>query len=151
MPTPVKRAFRIFRYLFQHEPWVFEVIFGFCTAVFFWLLWLDWRDGPMFGSIRILSETRSEAFWQWLGLGGGALQCVAAIYNKPGRNLLKWVRWAVAGMLTWLWAAMAWSGWIASPYSPVPILYAGMAAANIYVAFHVLWEDEFRRLRRVGG
>jgi hypothetical protein len=64
----MRRAYRTFRFLFEREPWVFEVIFGFFTAVFFLLLWVDWRDGPAFGSIVVLSEVRPEDFWKWAGI-----------------------------------------------------------------------------------
>jgi len=151
MPTPVRRAFRAFRFLFERTPWVFEVIFGLGTAAFFFLLWADWRDGPMFGSILLLSEIRSEDFWKWFGICGGLAQFAGAAFGRPGRPLLKWMRWLVAGLLAYLWGAMACAAWFSSPWSPTVAMYVATSAANLYVALHVLWEDEFRLRRRLGG
>lgn len=152
MPTPIRRAYRAFRFLFEREPWVFEVIFGLSTAAFFWLLWADWQDGPAFGSIRILSEVRPEDFWQWAGILGGGVQCTCALLSHPSRIwLLKWPRWVTAGWLAWLWGAMACGAWMANPWTPTGAIYLACSIANIYVALHVLWEDEFRLRRRTGG
>lgn len=151
MPTPIRRAYRAFRFLFEREPWVFEVIFGFFTGVFFWLLWADWQDGPAFGSILVLSHIQPEDFWQWAGIGGGAVQCGAALISRPTMGWLKWPRWFTAGWLAWLWGAMSAAAWISVPYTPTSAIYAACATANLYVAFHVLWEDEYRRMRRASG
>lgn len=152
MPTPVRRAFRAFRFLFEREPWVFEVIFGFFTSVFFWLLWTKWQGGPAFGSIVVLSKVQPEDFWQWAGIGGGAVQCIMALLSmRQRRPYLKWPRWIIAGWLAWLWGAMSAAAWLSVPYTPTSSIYAACAVANLYVAFHVLWEEEYRLLRRPGG
>jgi CBS domain len=135
----MRRAYRTFRFLFEREPWVFEVIFGFFTAVFFLLLWVDWRDGPAFGSIVVLSEVRPEDFWKWAGIGGGAFQCGAAIASDRGVPYLKWPRWICAGWLSGLWGAMSAAAWIAAPFTPTAAIYAACVA-------HVLEE---KRLKRV--
>ena len=152
MPTPIKRAYRTFRFLFEREPWVFEVIFGAGTAAFFFLLWADWRQGPTFGSIAVLSEARPEDFWKWAGIVGGMVQCAGAFGGQPhSPGWLRWARWAMAGWLAGLWGAMSAGAWIAAPFTPTSAIYAACMIANVYVAFHVLWEDEYRRLRRLGG
>lgn len=150
MPTPIKQAYRRFRFLFEREPWMFEVIFGCGTTLFFFLAWADWRDGPSFGSLRILSEVRPEAFWHWTGLLGGAAQCCAALTTGTclEGNRMKWPRWIAAGWLACLWGSMAGGAWLASPWTPTAVLYAACSAANLYVALHVLWESEYHHVRR---
>jgi len=152
MPTPLKRAYRTFRFFFEREPWVFEVVFGGATAGFFFLLWADWRDGPTFGSLRILSEAQPKDFWQWAGLLGGAAQSGVALLSSSHRQpAWKWPRWALAGWLACLWGSMAAGAFLASPWTPPFALYAACAIGNVYVALHVLWEDEYRQVRRMGG
>lgn len=151
MPTPIRRAYRAFRFLFQREPWVFEIIFGAATAIFFWLLWTDWQSGPAFGSITVLAKVQSEDFWQWAGFGGGVAQCGMAVLSAhETRPALKWPRWLVAGWLAWLWGAMSAAAWVAVPFTATSVIYAACAVSNLYVAFHVLWEEEYRLLRRPG-
>jgi len=152
MPTQVRRALRVFRFLFEREPWVFEVTFGFFTSLFFWLLWTGWQTGPALGSIATLSLAVDEQVIQWAGIVGGGLQFSSAVLSRYGGGIsdLKWVRLLSAGWLAWLWGAMASGSWLAAPWIPTAALYAACAIANLYVAFHVLWEAEYR-LRRHGG
>ncbi|MBR0653066.1 hypothetical protein GXW78_25645 [Roseomonas terrae] len=153
MPTPLKRAYRTFRFFFEREPWVFEVIFGGATAVFFFLLWADWREGPTFGSISVLSEVQPEDFWHWSGLLGGWAQCTVALLSSGSRSWpwLKWPRWIAAGWLGCLWGSMAAASWLAAPGTPTASIYAACSLCNLYVALHILWEDEYRLIRRAGG
>jgi len=150
MPTPLRRAYRTFRFIFEREPWIFEVVFGCATAVFFFLLWADWRDGPTFGSLLVLSEVQPEDFWQWSGLLGGTVQSGVALLSSSHRPAWKWPRWITAGWLACLWGSMAAGAWVASPWTPTAAIYAACFVCNIYVALHVLWEDEYRQVRRAG-
>lgn len=146
MPTPIRKAYRTFRWIFRREPWIFEVIFGVATAVFFFLQWADWREGPTFGSLSILSEAQPEDFWQWSGLLGGTVQSgVALLANSIEilRKYGKWFRWITAGWLACLWGSMAYGAFLAAPWTSTSAIYLACSVANVYVALHVLWEDEY--------
>jgi hypothetical protein len=146
MPTPVKRAYRTFRWIFRREPWIFEVLFGVATAMFFFLQWLDWKGGPPFGSLLVLSSVQPEAFWQWAGLLGGTLQSGMALTSHSGERMKhcgKWIRWLTAGLLACLWGSMTCGSLIATPWNPTAAIYLACSIGNVYVALHVLWEEEY--------
>lgn len=114
------------RRLLHREGWWAEFWSGVVAVQWAVLSIVGDEKLSLFASMPVLLRIGNGNFWRVILLGFGSLQIAFLIADG------RWLRWAMALLMVWLWSMMTIGVWIAIPYWPPASLYFGFAGINIF-------------------
>ncbi len=85
--------------------------------------------------MKVLLRIAPQEAWQALALVIGFAQFGFMLLNhRP-------MRWVMAGVAAWFWGSMAFGVWVATPWNPAAVAYAGWCGLNAFSIIRLMRPD----------
>lgn len=118
--------------MFKKEPWWAE--FWSAVTALSWASLSYNSIGALsdWPSMQVITKIGSDGFWHFSGLALGLAQLSFLLTNS------RWLRWGAAIALSWFWAVLTIGVWVATPWAPGVVVYAGWCGINIFSILRLL-------------
>ena len=122
MGSVVRRAAQVFR----REPWWAEFWSALTAIAWAGLSYFSMQDLAVWPSMQVLLRIGGDQFWHQIGFGLGVIQVVVLAADH------RWLRWGTAIAMCWFWAVLTLGVWVAVPWAPGVVVYAGWCGINVF-------------------
>lgn len=118
--------------VFGREPWWAEFWSALTAIAWAGLSYFGTQDLAAWPSMQGLLRIGGDQFWHRIGFGLGLVQVVVLTADH------RWLRWGVAIAMSWFWAVLTLGVWIAVPWAPGAVVYAGWCGINVFSILRLL-------------